>query len=150
MWKSPVLTRPELLLLTNIFILTTVNCSHFKNQLLKTEKSSQSCAQFSLEARHFAFRDWIELNWIEADFLLQICILLSIVDLLSLILESEDHGHFIQRVHTLGARCFFFFFHNREILRFTFTPKGRREFVPHDQGFPLFSVYPLLLLHRNM
>ena len=34
-------------------------------------------------------------------------------------------------------------------LRFTFTPNGRREFVPHDQDSPLFSVYSLLLLHKN-
>ena len=26
---------------------------------------------------------------------------------------------------------------------------GRREFVPRDQVFPLFSVYSLLLLHKN-
>ena len=30
-----------------------------------------------------------------------------------------------------------------------FTPNGRREFVPRDQVFPLFSVYSLLLLHKN-
>ena len=36
-----------------------------------------------------------------------------------------------------------------ERLRFTFTPNGRREFVPRDQVFPLFSVYSLLLLHKN-
>ena len=36
-----------------------------------------------------------------------------------------------------------------ERLRFTFTPNGRREFVPHDQVFPLFSVNSLLLLHKN-
>ena len=34
-------------------------------------------------------------------------------------------------------------------LRFTFTPNGRREFVPRDQVFPLFSVYSLLLLHTK-
>ena len=26
---------------------------------------------------------------------------------------------------------------------------GRREFVPRDQVFPLFSVYTLLLLHKK-
>ena len=36
-----------------------------------------------------------------------------------------------------------------ERLRFTFTPNGRREFVPRDQVSPLFSVYSLLLLHKN-
>ena len=36
-----------------------------------------------------------------------------------------------------------------ERLRFTFTLNGRRGFVPRDQVFPLFSVYSLLLLHRN-
>ena len=36
-----------------------------------------------------------------------------------------------------------------ERLRFTFTPNCRREFVPRDQVFPLFSVYSLLLLHKN-
>ena len=34
-------------------------------------------------------------------------------------------------------------------LRFTFTPNGKREFVPRDQVFPLFFVYRLLLLHKN-
>ena len=33
--------------------------------------------------------------------------------------------------------------------RFTFTPNGKREFVPRDQVFPLFFVYCLLLLHKN-
>ena len=36
-----------------------------------------------------------------------------------------------------------------ERLRFTFTPNGRLEFVPRDQVCPLFSVYSLLLLHKN-
>ena len=36
-----------------------------------------------------------------------------------------------------------------EGLRFRFTPNGRREFVPRYQVFPLFSVYSLLLLHKN-
>ena len=36
-----------------------------------------------------------------------------------------------------------------ERLRFTFTPNSRREFVPCDQVFPLFSVNSLLLLHKN-
>ena len=36
-----------------------------------------------------------------------------------------------------------------ESLRFTFTPNGKREFAPHDQVFPLFFVYRLLLLHKN-
>ena len=36
-----------------------------------------------------------------------------------------------------------------ERLRFTCTPKGRREFVPRDQVSPLFSVYCLLLLLKN-
>ena len=39
--------------------------------------------------------------------------------------------------------------HILERLRFTFTPNGRREFVTRDQAFPLFSVYSLLLLHKN-
>ena len=38
---------------------------------------------------------------------------------------------------------------NLERLRFSFTPYSRREFVPRDQVFPLFSVYSLLLLHKN-
>ena len=33
--------------------------------------------------------------------------------------------------------------------RFTLTKNGRREFVPRDQVFPLFSIYSLLLLHKN-
>ena len=36
-----------------------------------------------------------------------------------------------------------------ERLRFTFTLNGKREFVPREQVFPLFSVYSLLLLHKN-
>ena len=36
-----------------------------------------------------------------------------------------------------------------ERLRFTFTPNGKREFVPRDQVFSLFFVYCLLLLHKN-
>ena len=36
-----------------------------------------------------------------------------------------------------------------ERLRFMFTPNGRREFEPRDQVSPLFSVYSLLLLHKN-
>ena len=36
-----------------------------------------------------------------------------------------------------------------ERLRFTFTPNGKREFVPRDQVFPLFFVYCLMLLHKN-
>ena len=36
-----------------------------------------------------------------------------------------------------------------ERLRFTFTPNGRREFLPRDQVFPLFSVYSLLFLDKN-
>ena len=36
-----------------------------------------------------------------------------------------------------------------ERLRFTFTPNGKREFVPRDQVSPLFFVYRLLLLHKN-
>ena len=36
-----------------------------------------------------------------------------------------------------------------ETLRFTFMQNGRREFVPRDQVFPLFSVNSLLLLHKN-
>ena len=31
-----------------------------------------------------------------------------------------------------------------------FTPNGTREFEPRDQVFPLFSVYSLLPLHKNM
>ena len=31
-----------------------------------------------------------------------------------------------------------------ERLRFTFTPNGKREFVPRDQGFPL--IFPLLFI----
>ena len=34
-------------------------------------------------------------------------------------------------------------------LRFTFTPNGKREFVPRDQVFPSIVVYCLLLLHKN-
>ena len=36
-----------------------------------------------------------------------------------------------------------------EILRFTFRPNGRREFVPRDQVSPWFFVYSFLLLHKN-
>ena len=36
-----------------------------------------------------------------------------------------------------------------ERLRFTFTPNGKREFVPRDQVFPLVFVYCLLLLYKN-
>ena len=34
-------------------------------------------------------------------------------------------------------------------LRFTFTPNGKREFVPRDQVFFLIVVYCLLLLLKN-
>ena len=37
-----------------------------------------------------------------------------------------------------------------EGLRFTFTPNGKREFLPRDQVFPLIAVYCLLLLHKNI
>ena len=37
----------------------------------------------------------------------------------------------------------------KEELRFTFTPSGRREFVPRDQVFPLFSIYSLLPIHKK-
>ena len=37
-----------------------------------------------------------------------------------------------------------------ERLRFTFTPNGKREFVPRDKVFPLFSVNSLLLLHKKI
>ena len=40
-------------------------------------------------------------------------------------------------------------FYKIERLTFTFTPNGRREFVPRDQVFPYFSVHSLLLLHKN-
>ena len=33
--------------------------------------------------------------------------------------------------------------------RFTFTPIGKREFVPRDLVFPLIVVYCLLLLLKN-
>ena len=36
-----------------------------------------------------------------------------------------------------------------ERLRFTFTPNGKREFVPRDQVFPLIVVHCFLLLHKN-
>ena len=36
-----------------------------------------------------------------------------------------------------------------ERLRFTFTPNGKREFVPRDEVFPLIVVYCFLLVHRN-
>ena len=36
-----------------------------------------------------------------------------------------------------------------EKLRFTFTPNGKREFVPRDQVFSLIVVYYLLLLLKN-
>ena len=41
-------------------------------------------------------------------------------------------------------------FHKMERLRFPFTPNGRREFVPRDQVFPIFSVNSLLLLHKKI
>ena len=52
------------------------------------------------------------------------------------------------------SRCSYFelglpVFKPAERLRFTFTPNGKREFVPRDQVFPLFFVYCLLLLHKN-
>ena len=34
-------------------------------------------------------------------------------------------------------------------LRFTFTPNGKREFVPRDQVFFVLVVYCLLLLLKN-
>ena len=36
-----------------------------------------------------------------------------------------------------------------ERIRFTFTPNGRREFVPRDQVSPLFFAYSLLVLRKN-
>ena len=36
-----------------------------------------------------------------------------------------------------------------ERLRFTFTPNGRREFVPRDLVFPLFFAYFLLLQSKK-
>ena len=36
-----------------------------------------------------------------------------------------------------------------ERLRFTFTPNGKREFVPRDQVFSLIVVYCLLLLLKK-
>ena len=36
-----------------------------------------------------------------------------------------------------------------ERIRVTFTPNGKREFVPCDQVFRLFFIYWLLLLHKN-
>ena len=43
------------------------------------------------------------------------------------------------------------FSHRREIerLRFTFTPNGKREFVPRHQVFPLIVVHCLLLQLKN-
>ena len=35
------------------------------------------------------------------------------------------------------------------IMRSTFTPKGKRKFVPRDEVFPLIVVHCFLLLHRN-
>ena len=45
--------------------------------------------------------------------------------------------------------CVYRPFMTLERLRFTFTPNGKREFVPRDQVFPLFFVYCLFLLHKN-
>ena len=39
--------------------------------------------------------------------------------------------------------------YNIKEIKITFTPNGKREFVPRDQVFPLFFVYCLLLLHKN-
>ena len=36
-----------------------------------------------------------------------------------------------------------------ERLRFTFTPNGKREFVPRHQVFPLIVVHCLLLQLKN-
>ena len=36
-----------------------------------------------------------------------------------------------------------------ERLRFTFTPNGKREFVPRDQVFPLIVINCLLLQLKN-
>ena len=36
-----------------------------------------------------------------------------------------------------------------ERLRFTFTPNGKREFVPRDEVFSLFFVYCILFPHKN-
>ena len=42
--------------------------------------------------------------------------------------------------------CFKFF---RVIRAIKIQFYGKREFVPHDQVFPLIVVYCLLLLHKN-
>ena len=47
-------------------------------------------------------------------------------------------------------RKFRFLFSPSFSLLCTFTPNGRRKFVPRDQVFPLFSIYSLLLLHKNI
>ena len=36
-----------------------------------------------------------------------------------------------------------------ERLKFTFTPNGKREFVPRDQVLTLFFFHSVLLLHKN-
>ena len=59
---------------------------------------------------------------------------------------------FLFSVTTLAAHLIIYFFAKvitLERSRFTFTPNARREFVPSDQVFLLFSVYSLLLLHKN-
>ena len=38
---------------------------------------------------------------------------------------------------------------SKERLRFTFTPNGKREFVPRDEVFSLFFVYCILFPHKN-
>ena len=59
-------------------------------------------------------------------------------------------------VFVIVSFLFFFRFESLEYvnislerLRFTFTPNGRREFVPRDQVFPLFFAYSSLLLRKN-
>ena len=37
----------------------------------------------------------------------------------------------------------------REIKIHVYAKRGRREILPRDQVFPLFSVYSLLFLHKN-
>ena len=39
--------------------------------------------------------------------------------------------------------------YNIREIKITFTPNGKREFVPRNQVFPLFFVYCLLLQHKN-
>ena len=57
--------------------------------------------------------------------------------------DAKDLSRDLQRLEVRGKLG------SKERLRFTFTPNGKREFVPRDQVFPLIVVYCLLVLQKN-